>query len=380
MESASTMRNCPECGTGNPPGMSFCRQCGRVFEVEVAPKQKDYSYVFAGFWSRFIALFIDGIVLMVLDYAIGLLALVTNSSLQQEVVYGFGLIIGAVYYVWPYSRGGQTLGKAVLGIRVASIDGTPLNWRMGLQRYLGYFVSAFSLLIGYLWAIWDGDKQAWHDKLAGTIVVKASTSPGDLKPIDPEVARRRQRRWSIGLGIPAVLITIAAGFGVWSLTQAGIAEVDGMGPWPGGEISTEAAITVDLSHLELVPDLVLDARVEETCSEGAYEEGSVAKYYSAGEAIVGIWGLKYDGEASASKDYQMVAAWANENCAQSFWSNIGSTGFVHCESSDTYDAVFWKGPWIINIVASDWQGMTAEGVVGKVRDSLSAHWSELKSP
>jgi uncharacterized RDD family membrane protein YckC len=116
------------------------------------------------------------------------------------------LTIPVVYFVWPYSTRGQTLGKKMLRIKVVSLDGSPLNWRKGILRSAGYIVS-FSTLLGFLWSIWDADKQAWHDKLAGTRVVWAWVGREQLQgTIDLSEARRSQKRWLLGLGIPSLLI------------------------------------------------------------------------------------------------------------------------------------------------------------------------------
>jgi hypothetical protein len=122
------------------------------------------------------------------------------------------MLIPAVYYAWAYSTSGQTSGKSLLGIKVVSIDGSSLDWRKGILRYVGYILSGIPLCLGFLWSIWDPDKQAWHDKIAGTCVVRASVAPEQLQgTIDPSEARRRQKRWLLGLGIATLLIVVGCG-------------------------------------------------------------------------------------------------------------------------------------------------------------------------
>ncbi len=69
---------------------------------------------------------------------------------------------------------GATLGKMALGIKVVKQDGSGnINVVEGfLREVVGKFLSSFFLL-GYLWMLWDVNKQTWHDKIAGTLVVKA---------------------------------------------------------------------------------------------------------------------------------------------------------------------------------------------------------------
>ena len=82
------------------------------------------------------------------------------------------------YFVLCYTVGGQTLGKKALGMRVVRIaDNHPprLGWSIlryfvfGLEMFLAIFLVG---LIGLLWPFWDDQKQALHDKVAGTIVVR----------------------------------------------------------------------------------------------------------------------------------------------------------------------------------------------------------------
>jgi uncharacterized RDD family membrane protein YckC len=82
-------------------------------------------------------------------------------------------LLGAVYYIflWVYWQG-QTVGKKAMGIKVTQANGRPLTYSQAILRYAMYIVSAIPFFLGFLWLIWDEKKQGWHDKVAGTIVVK----------------------------------------------------------------------------------------------------------------------------------------------------------------------------------------------------------------
>jgi uncharacterized RDD family membrane protein YckC len=68
---------------------------------------------------------------------------------------------------------GQTIGKKLLGIRIAYDDGSPLTFSGAIKRHLiGYPLSALPLMFGFLRILWDSNYQGWHDKLAKTVVVK----------------------------------------------------------------------------------------------------------------------------------------------------------------------------------------------------------------
>jgi uncharacterized RDD family membrane protein YckC len=119
----------------------------------------------AGFWRRFGALIIDGIVLAIpsgILYAI-------DPILSNTI----GTLIGILYYViLEGGQKGQTVGKMALGIRVYDLrQGGPIGYGRAVIRYFGRILSSIPLFLGYFWMIWDKEKQCWHDKLAGSVVV-----------------------------------------------------------------------------------------------------------------------------------------------------------------------------------------------------------------
>lgn len=133
----------------------------------------------AGWWARFFALFLDGLIIGIPGGIIlGIIAGAAGSNGSGLVAFVYGLwVIGYVaYFVYFWTKDGQTLGMRALGIRVVKTDGSQLTIGGGIIRYVGYIVDSivFGLPIGYLWAAFDPQKQAWHDKMAGTIVVKTS--------------------------------------------------------------------------------------------------------------------------------------------------------------------------------------------------------------
>ena len=72
------------------------------------------------------------------------------------------------------TNNGQTPGKTALRIRIVKLNGAKLSPTDAfLRNVIGYWLSQLFFLLGYLWAIWDDKSQTWHDKLAGTVVVKA---------------------------------------------------------------------------------------------------------------------------------------------------------------------------------------------------------------
>ena len=132
-----------------------------------------------GFLIRAIALIIDGIIVSAINYAVlyfGLREAINFANPQPlpTNLYLVSVAIGVIYYVglWTIANG-QTLGKMIMGIKIIRTNGRRVNLGTAILRYVGYFISAIIFFLGYLWVIWDKNKQGWHDKIAGTYVVKA---------------------------------------------------------------------------------------------------------------------------------------------------------------------------------------------------------------
>ena len=78
----------------------------------------------------------------------------------------------AVIVFWIYRQ--ATPGKMALSIRIvdATTGSAPSTGRC-VGRYFAYFVSIFPLGLGLIWVAFDKRKQGWHDKLAGTVVIRS---------------------------------------------------------------------------------------------------------------------------------------------------------------------------------------------------------------
>ena len=126
----------------------------------------------AGFWRRFAGLFIDGILLGIVDAVLrAILGTGPGTALYAvaSIVY-FTVLIG--------SSRGQTVGQMALGIRVIDFNtGGPIGYGRAFVRWLVSIVSAVVFLLGYLWMLWDKEKQCWHDKAANDVVVPVQYYP-----------------------------------------------------------------------------------------------------------------------------------------------------------------------------------------------------------
>ena len=129
-----------------------------------------------------------------------------------------GLLFSVAYYAWFWVRSGQTIGKAVLGIKVITKNGTRLTWGKALLRYVGYLISAIPLSLGFLWVSFDRRRQGWHDKIAGTYVIyqEKEFTRSDLVefvPSDP----RRSWIWIVLYVLIAVSVPAALSLSLWFL-------------------------------------------------------------------------------------------------------------------------------------------------------------------
>jgi uncharacterized RDD family membrane protein YckC len=127
----------------------------------------------AGFWIRVVAFIIDSIIVGVIN---AIIAAVLNSSTTGRT--GIQTLLGIIYFTYFWSANspwpGQTVGDKLLSLRVVRTDGSDLTIVQALIRYVGLFISFLAIFIGVIWVAFDPNKQGWHDKIAGTYVVKTS--------------------------------------------------------------------------------------------------------------------------------------------------------------------------------------------------------------
>ena len=133
---------------------------------------------YAGFWIRVGASLIDTILLMVIIFpavtAIYGKDYWSNGSLVQgfwDVLFSYILPAVAVTVFWIYKS--ATPGKMALRLTIvdAKTGGKPSTGQF-IGRYLAYYLSAIPLCLGFIWVAFDKRKQGWHDKLAGTVVLR----------------------------------------------------------------------------------------------------------------------------------------------------------------------------------------------------------------
>jgi uncharacterized RDD family membrane protein YckC len=161
-----------------PPGSGGYHQVG--YGYAAGPAQAEL----AGFWIRFAAAIIDGLLLgvpfSILGSLIGNDGFTTGYGYNPEATLALNVvstIVGVLYYgLLEGGPTGQTIGKRAVGIRVVDADGSAggaIGVGRGIGRYFARILSGLPCALGYLWMLWDPRKQTWHDKLVRSLVVKA---------------------------------------------------------------------------------------------------------------------------------------------------------------------------------------------------------------
>ena len=84
-----------------------------------------------------------------------------------------GFLVALAYFAGMWTWKGTTIGGIVLNLKVVRLDAQPVTFAVALVRGLASALSVIVFFVGFLWIILDRDKQTWHDKIAGTVVVRS---------------------------------------------------------------------------------------------------------------------------------------------------------------------------------------------------------------
>jgi uncharacterized RDD family membrane protein YckC len=187
---------CSQCGGSFPASevirygtSSVCAACKPIFvqKLKEGANVSGGAMEFAGFWTRFAAYFVDGIIMSVVAMIfggifgaiIGLSGMLSGSDKTTGLLLinlgsaGIGFALRAAYYIYFIGKSGQTPGKKLCKIRVVNADGTsPIGYGKATGRFFGYMLSGIILGIGFFMAAWDEEKRALHDRLCNTRVIK----------------------------------------------------------------------------------------------------------------------------------------------------------------------------------------------------------------
>jgi uncharacterized RDD family membrane protein YckC len=195
-EETAEMRYCSECGKPYPAAdlvtfgtSSVCAACKPLFTQKLVEGVRPLGSVqFGGFWIRFGATFIDGIlmnIVMLILFGIGAMFMnidwmnlgrapadVMQILALEGGFFSVSLVLGAVYETWFVGRFGATPGKIVCQLKVVKSGGGQVSYLLALGRHFAKFLNTFTLGIGYIMAGIDDEKRALHDRICDTRVIK----------------------------------------------------------------------------------------------------------------------------------------------------------------------------------------------------------------
>lgn len=195
---------CNRCGAQNSALAKFCANCAQPIgsDVSVPPPEtvatsslptfaaapQVQPVLYAGFWVRFVAFVIDWILVSFVVWpVIGIMGLVLGFAgdavsmpmvgvhmVRLIVSLVFGAIVNWIYEAALESSSKQaTVGKMALGLKVTDLEGRRISFARATARHFAKILSGMMLMIGYIMAGFTLRKQALHDMIAETLVVRA---------------------------------------------------------------------------------------------------------------------------------------------------------------------------------------------------------------
>jgi uncharacterized RDD family membrane protein YckC len=191
---------CAECGGLFPASETIsygnarvCAKCKPIFVQKLSEGVKvntgaygTFSTMsYAGFWIRFAAAFLDGIILGVIGlilnmaFGVGINGMTSGRNSVGDVLpvmltmglFALKIGIALSYQTFMVGKYGATVGKMACRIHVVTPEGGKVSYLRAFGRYFGTLLSSFTCLIGYIMAAFDDEKRALHDRICSTRVV-----------------------------------------------------------------------------------------------------------------------------------------------------------------------------------------------------------------
>ena len=175
-------------------GPSRCSECGLVFREDELIRFGDSlvcagckplyvqrlregvasvgEMVYAGFWIRFGAKFIDGIIVGIAGFLLGFAGTVIGGPRANSFVTVLSWVLSLAYTTYFLGAYSATPGKMACGLKVIRPDGEKISYARACGRFFAEILSYIILFIGYIIAAFDDEKRALHDRICDTRVVK----------------------------------------------------------------------------------------------------------------------------------------------------------------------------------------------------------------
>jgi uncharacterized RDD family membrane protein YckC len=188
-EVAPPVKKAEASGAARPDGITRATRMGQTATSRPAPPTNSRRYApethalvggleQAGFGLRYGAWMFDFLItliaIMVFTFIVTAVrkTSVVESNSDLVIVAALVFLLFVLNFVVLAGIGGQSAGMRILGIRIVRIDGKPFTLKdAALRHMVGYPLSMGAFSLGFLWMLWDPLQQAWHDKLARTMVV-----------------------------------------------------------------------------------------------------------------------------------------------------------------------------------------------------------------
>ena len=192
-------------GTPAPVAEETCSECGRSFASEELLRYRQFRICasckpvffqklkqgvrlpgimeFGGFWPRFFAKIIDGtlvgIVYGILSVLISLAVASTAGRQSMPMMiatlislFAVQLGLSTAYTIWFVGKYGATPGKMALSLTIVTGDGSRMTYGLATKRFFAEMLSALTMYIGYLLALFDEEKRTLHDRICDTRVIR----------------------------------------------------------------------------------------------------------------------------------------------------------------------------------------------------------------
>ncbi len=137
------------------------------------------SFPYASFWQRAIAFLIDGVILTIINSIVtkifNMPTVITDVKDLSDLLVPslISILIGWLYYsIQESSSKRATLGKRAIGLQVTDVDGGQISFWRSTGRYFSAYLSALLLFGGYLMIPFNPKRQALHDLIAGTVIIR----------------------------------------------------------------------------------------------------------------------------------------------------------------------------------------------------------------
>ncbi len=178
---------CSQCGQSHAQDdMIFyndlwvCAACKSTFIQKIKESGNiDGQLNYGGFWIRFGAKFIDGLITGAIGFMIGMMSPIIGGLFGSDQGMAMGSLIAqllsilfsAFYSTWFVGKFAATPGKMACGLKVVMYDGDRVSYARALGRHFAEWISSLILGIGYLMAAFDDEKRTLHDRICNTRVV-----------------------------------------------------------------------------------------------------------------------------------------------------------------------------------------------------------------